>query len=283
MNANGRGRLALLWLAHAVLLGVAWVGIGDRSHRRGSVASGGDGPTLEVGMGDAAERVSVYVYDDNTTALVTTDLVQCYRERHDGLAPWQDERTDMAQDMGEIWLHRAMLDHPWRVLDPEDADLFFVPLYPVLSFKLIGEEDKGCKGLSHGQRMIAAVQHLERESTYFKRFGGADHVVVCAWWNCRQALGPRHRMLLRRAVVGINERIKSWANWGCAKRTVTVPYTPSSVMTAHDAFGGLAAAERDIPFFFVGTTRRRPERENLKVGGYLLVVFVQVHLQYLLI
>ena len=31
---------------------------------------------------------------------------------------------------------RALLSHPWRVLDPEQADLFYVPIYPVLSLKL---------------------------------------------------------------------------------------------------------------------------------------------------
>lgn len=31
---------------------------------------------------------------------------------------------------------RAILSHPWRVLDPEEADVFYVPMYPVLSFKL---------------------------------------------------------------------------------------------------------------------------------------------------
>ena len=31
---------------------------------------------------------------------------------------------------------RSLLSHPWRVLDPEKADLFYVPMYPVLSFKV---------------------------------------------------------------------------------------------------------------------------------------------------
>ncbi|CAM9890230.1 unnamed protein product, partial [Scytosiphon promiscuus] len=42
-------------------------------------------------------------------------------------------------------------------------------------------------------------------------------------------------------------------------------YTPSSVLTTEDEIGGLPASDRDIPFFFVGTARGRPERENLDV------------------
>ena len=52
-----------------------------------------------------ADKVSVYVYND-VPALDHSGLIQCYRDRNDGVPPWQDERVDVAQDMGEIWLHR---------------------------------------------------------------------------------------------------------------------------------------------------------------------------------
>lgn len=228
-----------------------------------------DRPWMEL-RGSSAEggRVSVYVYDD--PALDQTDLIQCYRDQHDGVPPWQDERADMAQDMGEIWLHQSLLVHEWRVLDPEDADVFFVPLYPVLSAKLLGISDKKCGGRTHKERIKAAIIHLDHESTYFKRFGGADHVMICAWWDCRNALTRTHRMLMRRAVIGVNERIKEWVNWGCSGKMVTVPYTASSVVTADRMIGGKGSGERHIPFFFAGTSRSRPERKNLEVRTVLL-------------
>ena len=213
---------------------------------------------------DEASRVNVYVYDD--PALDFSDLIDCYRERY-GESPWQDERADMAQDMGEIWLHRAMLDHPWRVLEPDQADVFYVPMYPVLSYKLmLGSDAKTCRGLTHNERIKNAVAYLHTRSVYFQRFGGGDHVIVCAWWNCRSVFTPWQRMLLRRAVLGINERNKGWANWGCGGRLLTIPYTASSIITTPELFGGADPESRDIPFFFVGTARKRPERENLKVG-----------------
>ena len=265
-----------------------------RGGGRGGVGEKGPNLTIKraINMSNS-DRVSVYVYD--SPAFRHADLIQCNRDHHGGLPPWQDERRDMAQDMGEIWLHKALIIHPWRVLDPEDADIFFVPMYPVLSYKLLVErlpkdrtkEGARCGGLTHNERMARVIKYLTRESTQFNRFGGADHVVVCAWWNCRQALNPWQRMLLRRTVVGINERIFRWSMWGCKEKQLTVPYTASSVLTASQTIGGRAPEERDIPFFFVGTGRGRPERQNLEVRRRrscpaLIVLHVRaVHVRYL--
>ncbi|CAM9890300.1 unnamed protein product, partial [Scytosiphon promiscuus] len=76
-------------------------------------------PGLAVRSEASGDRVAVYVYD-GIPELDHSDLVECYREENGGVAPWQDEQADMAQDMGEIWLHRAVLAHPWRVFDPEE-------------------------------------------------------------------------------------------------------------------------------------------------------------------
>lgn len=55
--------------------------------------------------GGYRDVVRVYIYED-VPSLDHSNLVECYRNRHGGVPPWQDERADMAQDMGEIWLHR---------------------------------------------------------------------------------------------------------------------------------------------------------------------------------
>ena len=215
---------------------------------------------------DDTDRVYVYVYED--PVFDETAVIQCYRDRNSGVAPWQDERAGMAQDTGEIWLHQSLLSHPWRVLDPEDADVFFVPIYPVLNAKVQNQVSE-CHGLTNQQRATRSIMHLVTNSPYFNRFGGADHIVVCAWWNCGgAALDPQHRMLLRRAVVGINEKLDLWSRWGCLERMVIVPYAPSSGVTTTSIAGGRSAEERTIPFFFVGTARGRPERENLEVGAW---------------
>lgn len=61
-----------------------------------------EGGAADRGPGD---RVSVYVYD-GVPELDHSALIQCYRDQSGGVPPWQDEKADLAQDMGEIWLHR---------------------------------------------------------------------------------------------------------------------------------------------------------------------------------
>lgn len=100
-----------------------------------------EGPSLGVSPPDitdgAGVALSVFVYDE--PAFDNSDLIECYQQEHKGMSPWQDERTDTAQDMAEVWMHRALLQHPWRVLDPAKADLFYVPIYPVLRYSGIRE------------------------------------------------------------------------------------------------------------------------------------------------
>lgn len=207
-------------------------------------------------------KVKVYVYDD--PVFDNTDLIECYRQVT-GVVPWLHERFDMVQNLGDIWLHRSLISHPWRVNDPEDADVFFVPIYPFLSFHLMEWKYRECN-VSHWERMASAIMYLNRKSTYFKRYGGADHAIICTWWNCKQALGRWHRMILRRAIIGVLEGVDHWTEWGCLGRNVTVPYVASSTLTTPKVLGGVESHARRVPFFFAGTTRHRQERINLKVS-----------------
>lgn len=197
------------------------------------------------------------------------------------MSPWQHEREESAQNTGEIWLHQALLAHPWRVLDPDKADIFYIPLYAVTSQVLdwgdqndppVGTRVKRrCEGYTHSERMDTAVDFLATRSPHFVRFGGADHAFVCAWWGCPLALGPTHRMILRRVIVGVTDKdFSKYTGWGCGKqRQITVPYTASSFLTTTEAVGGRSTEERDIPMFFVGSARGRAQRENLAVSGFV--------------
>lgn len=71
--------------------------------------------------------------------------------------------------------------------------------------------------MTHKELMDASVNYLSSSSLFFKRFDGADHFLMCAWWGCNTGLGPKHRTVLRRTVIGINERVYWWtrcARWG---------------------------------------------------------------------
>ena len=82
--------------------------------------------------------------------------------------------------MGEVWIHQALLRHPLRTTDPEQASLFYVPLYATVSSDsepLLGSLE--CNGTTHMERVDGALDFLEKESKYFMRFGGADHFIAC--------------------------------------------------------------------------------------------------------
>lgn len=224
-------------------------------------------------------KARVFVYD--VPQLDHKELIECYKLQSGGVPPWQDEHEERAQNTAEVWLHRALLVHPWRVLDPEQADIFYIPIYPMVSQVQDWGRDfqdyrhhsdpnithHTCGGLTHAERMEAAVDFLRHESIYFNRFGGADHLLVCGWWASRIALSPQHRMILRRVVLGTPERLLLWNRPGCGVgRLIAVPYTASKFLTSSDTLGGRSSEKRDITFFFVGSSRGRPERENLNVS-----------------
>lgn len=74
---------------------------------RAVVSSPAAKPTMNVRPAEdqySPGRVAIFVYE-GVPELDHVELVQCYRDVH-GVGPWQDERHDMAQDMGEIWMHR---------------------------------------------------------------------------------------------------------------------------------------------------------------------------------
>ena len=78
-----------------------------------------------------AKIPKIYVYDDPDVDW--SYLSGCYQDVHDGLLPELDEDGEHAQNMGEIWIHRAMLSHPRRVHDPDLANMFYIPLYITVS------------------------------------------------------------------------------------------------------------------------------------------------------
>lgn len=253
---------ALLFAALDVVAGISGLETAAAANR---TSSSFEGVVMQLGLHHRGPRVNVYVYDQ--PIFNNTDLVDCY-VKTTGVVPWLHEDWDVAENVGEIWLHRALLEHPWRVLDPNEADLFFVPIYPFLSYHVLERMVRNrCPRKSHWRRMDAALSYLTRRSPYFKRFGGADHIVVCTWWKCVKAFSRRHRMVLRRSFLGIYEFVDYWFDWGCLGREVTAPYVASSRITTPRVIGGMTSeAERTIPFFFVGTSRKRLERNNMRVG-----------------
>lgn len=123
----------------------------------------------------------------------------------------------------EVAMLRLLWQHPARVMDPAEAELFVLPVFPYISL-VAGE----CHGETHEQRMSRAASSLRRER-FWQRRKGADHLLVTNTFRVR-SFGPWLKALLANATVAWFEQpearsgvgvIHKLAFWRC---TVVVPY-----------------------------------------------------------
>lgn len=196
--------------------------------------------------------------------------LECYRRYHKGKNIWENEIRDTVQDTGELWLHRSLVEHPNRTFDPEEADLFFVPTYIATSFRM----NTQC-GSTHYKRMMNVTAAL-KESPYWQRHGGADHLFVCGWWKCKDALRVLRNDLRanRTSLLTTMERYKEWSDWKCPERLVAHPYVANNEITRE--FSNTPFSDRSTTFLFVGCSRYKAARKNIEVLNTFNGSFIRV-------
>ncbi|KAL5217706.1 hypothetical protein ABZP36_018390 [Zizania latifolia] len=88
-----------------------------------------------------------------------------------------DARCSRHLFAAEVALHEALLSYAGRAARPEDAELFFVPVYVSCNFSTVN----GFPSLSHARGLLAeAVELVRRQMPYWNRSEGADHVFVAS-------------------------------------------------------------------------------------------------------
>ena len=129
------------------------------------------------------------------------------------LAPFGEP---MAQFYSELGVYRALAAHPSRVLDPERASLFYVPLLPHMS------QDAGrCDGIGHRQRLSTAAATLQA-SPQWRRRNGTDHFWTCACVMMKSMLGNELWAMLRTSVHAVHSIPRGGAS--PAECLLQVPY-----------------------------------------------------------
>ena len=129
------------------------------------------------------------------------------------LAPFGEP---MAQFYSELGVYRALAAHPSRVLDPERASLFYVPLLPHMS------QDAGrCDGIGHRQRLSTAAAALQA-SPQWRRHNGTDHFWTCACVMMKSMLGNELWAMLRTSVHAVHSIPRGGAS--PAECLLQVPY-----------------------------------------------------------
>ena len=133
----------------------------------------------------------------------------------------------MAQFYSELGVYRTLAQHPRRVLDPGQAELFYVPVLPHMS------QDAGrCNGSGHRQRVTAAAAALQA-SPHWQRHNSTDHFWTCACVMMKSMLGNELWSVLRTAVHAVHSVPRGGAS--PSDCLVQVPHPPSCVRQRQSA------------------------------------------------
>ncbi|CEM34877.1 unnamed protein product [Vitrella brassicaformis CCMP3155] len=124
-----------------------------------------------------------------------------------------------------FWLDQLWNDS-WRTFDPEDALVFVIPVYPVLSL------EQACEGDRNQTHALAEAAIMQLP--YFGRNEGLDHIVMGIDWrfthtknkSIKRAFGRRFAALAKKISWGRKVAERGYGHIGCA---VTSPFT--SVLT----------------------------------------------------
>lgn len=211
------------------------------------------GPPLKVFMYDLPRRFNVGMLNRRTTeeAPVTGK----------DWPPWPKNSGLKKQHSVEYWMMGSLL---WegnggdgtevvRVSDPELADAFFVPFFSSLSFNTHGHNMNDPATEIDHQLQIDLVKLL-RESKYWNRSGGRDHVIPLTHPNAFRFLRPQVNASIQ-IVVDFGRYPHVMSN---LSKDVVTPYV-HVVDSFKDDNRSDPFESRTILLFFQGRTYRKDE------------------------
>jgi len=126
---------------------------------------------IEEEEGESLAFPKVFVYD--VPKQLTSELAKKYG------------RCERDQYGTEIWFHRNFRDdkNGVRTMNPEEADLFFVPQYGecfLWSREMLRHENQGQAMEETNEYFLEVLSHVKGKWPYFNRTDGRDHVFVFA-------------------------------------------------------------------------------------------------------
>lgn len=221
----------------------------------------------------ASNGVKVFVYE--LPKSLNDDLLECY-EKHEGMKLWDDFREEKGQNTADIWIHRILLQHPLRTLDPSEATIFYIPFYGFLSSYFSGIEAVStagptasarahCNGRGHSDR-VTELASLLQKSHSFQELPESHVMTVSFWAVAKKTLdanspppsvvtGPlfsllkKSLLLVYEPMFGSMERIDEYKNW--PGPLITIPYVAKPRLS--ELQKAPATLPRDTSLFFQGT------------------------------
>ena len=112
----------------------------------------------------------VYVYD--LPDYLTTDVLDAPYQQ-----PWL--LSGGYEYEADLWVYQTMVNGPWRVRDPEKANIFYIPVLPTRRLHQTLSSTVGWHEALHvsGKYLEEALQYVQR-LPYWARRNGRDHFVT---------------------------------------------------------------------------------------------------------
>ncbi|CAH8358010.1 unnamed protein product [Eruca vesicaria subsp. sativa] len=204
-------------------------------------------------------KVRVYMYD--LPLKFTYGLIEQHSIVRSGGKPPLDDVTKLKypghQHMHE-WYLFSDLNRPEsdrsgspivRVLDPAEADLFYVPVFSSLSLIVnAGRPVDPGSGYSDEKMQEGLIDWLERQE-WWRRNGGRDHVIPAGDPNALYRILDR----VKNAVLLVADFGRLRADQGSFVKDVVIPYSHRVNVFA----GEIGVESRDTLLFFMGNRYRK--------------------------
>ena len=150
---------------------VGWLGTASSKMTRSLPLLFGDDNLDNLGVQGLQARI--YVYED---------VAQVFKESVDCVGKGNVENNVDFQHLSDFEFYKAMLTHPTRVLDPANANMFYMPMFIAHSAMSEHLTDR-CPAMgSHADR-VARVTSLLQSSQWYQRSKGLDHFTVFTYWD----------------------------------------------------------------------------------------------------
>ncbi|CAN1225351.1 Probable arabinosyltransferase ARAD1 [Linum grandiflorum] len=211
---------------------------------------------VKVFMYDLPREFTFGIIDGHARARGSTDLSQVRYPGHQHMGEWY-----LYEDLNRTENDRVG-SPVIRVYDPEEAELFYVPVFSSLSL-IVNTNRPGAPdpGYSDEKMQDELVQWLEQQE-YWRRNNGRDHVIVAGDPNALYRVLDR----VKNSVLLLSDFGRVRSDQGSLVKDLIIPY-------AHriNSYNGLIGVEnRNTLLFFMGNRYRKDATRGMHTSKFCL-------------